>query len=87
MVKYTVINGKWRNTNTPDEALNPIEEIELATRIKQVDTITSASPVKISSEKKALLYLILNTTSKQDEVMQQVLNFDSKQLKILQKVS
>ena len=83
MIQFSVVNGKWCQTSNPSEKLDPIQLNNLSADIKKVECFSKQH--RITDEKKILLFSIINSSEKQDRVINQILSMDNQQLHIIQK--
>jgi len=82
-MSFSIINGKWCQTSNPTEKLNPLQLNELSKDIKKVECFSSQHD--ISNEKKFLLFNIINSTEKQDRLVNQILEMNNDKLIIIEK--
>lgn len=83
MSQYIIVDGRWCQASNPLERLDIMQLNDLSKEIKKVECFTEKH--SIPDDKKLLLFSVINTTNKQDQIINRILALDSKKLALVEK--
>ena len=83
MSQYIIRDGRWCNASDPSEKLNALQLNNLSKEIKKVECFTDKH--NVPDDKKLLLFSVINTSNKQDQLINKILTLDSSKLALLER--
>ena len=83
MSQYIIQDGRWCHASNPSQRLNALELNNLSKEIKKVECFTDKH--NIPDDKKLLLFSVINTTNKQDQIINKILTLDDSKLALVEK--